>query len=653
MALQELGIATDIVTTAFAILFGAIALALGACRSGSAIAISPARSRASGTTAIAASAPRRSRASERRTPKAKRKLRRRSGRAGAEDAAGQSGRAAERAEKLTRSAPTRALELRIAWPWAVSAGSWTAARAGRDSRRCERSTDARRKSLRYNDVTATCRALPFAGCSGTFQGPATTSSVFAPSRARFDRSKPVARSHTPSSMTAPNNRERILPRLIDDEIKESFINYSMSVIVSRALPDVRDGLKPVHRRVLYAMYDTGLVPGRPYKKSRDGRRRRARQVSPARRQRRCTTRSCAWCRTSRCAIRSSTARGTSARSKAIRAAAYRYTEARLMPIAMEMLADIDKNTVDFVPNFDDHARRADGAARRAFRTSSSTDRRASRSAWRRTFRRTTCARSSTRSSQLIDNPDATFGRHQKVHQGSRLPDGRLHLRPRRHQGLSGDGTRTHRHARARGDRGEGIVEQGADRRHRNSVSGQQREARSRTSPTWFATRSSKASPTCATSPTRRHAHRHRAQARRDSARGAQSALQAHRDAVDVRRHHARAGARRADGQPRAEGDAAQGSARALHRAPPRSHRPPHAVRPRQGARARAHPRRPQDRRRQHRRGHQGHSRGRRTRRRRARSCRSASSSPSGRPRRSSTCGSPSSPASRSRSSRRS
>ncbi|MGH7602809.1 MAG: DNA gyrase subunit A, partial [Gemmatimonadaceae bacterium] len=53
-------------------------------------------------------------------------------------------------------------------------------------------------------------------------------------------------------MTAPNNRERILPRLIHEEIKESFINYSMSVIVSRALPDVRDGLKPVHRRVLYA-----------------------------------------------------------------------------------------------------------------------------------------------------------------------------------------------------------------------------------------------------------------------------------------------------------------------------------------------------------------------------------------------------------------
>ena len=68
-------------------------------------------------------------------------------------------------------------------------------------------------------------------------------------------------------MTAPNTRERILPRLIEDEMQQSFINYSMSVIVSRALPDVRDGLKPVHRRILYAMNELGLTPGRAYKKS--------------------------------------------------------------------------------------------------------------------------------------------------------------------------------------------------------------------------------------------------------------------------------------------------------------------------------------------------------------------------------------------------
>jgi DNA gyrase subunit A len=68
-------------------------------------------------------------------------------------------------------------------------------------------------------------------------------------------------------MTAPNARERIVPRLIEEEMQQSFITYSMSVIVSRALPDVRDGLKPVHRRILYAMNELGLVPGRPFKKS--------------------------------------------------------------------------------------------------------------------------------------------------------------------------------------------------------------------------------------------------------------------------------------------------------------------------------------------------------------------------------------------------
>ena len=153
-------------------------------------------------------------------------------------------------------------------------------------------------------------------------------------------------------MTAPNNRERILPRLIDDEIKESFINYSMSVIVSRALPDVRDGLKPVHRRVLYAMNELGLVPGRPYKKSATvvgdvlGKYHPHGDVS----------------------VYDALVRmvqdfslryplidgqGNFGSVEGDPAAAYRYTEARLTPAAVEMLADIDKNTVDFVPNFDD------------------------------------------------------------------------------------------------------------------------------------------------------------------------------------------------------------------------------------------------------------------------------------------------------------
>ena len=153
-------------------------------------------------------------------------------------------------------------------------------------------------------------------------------------------------------MTAPNNRERILPRLIQDEVKESFINYSMSVIVSRALPDVRDGLKPVHRRVLYAMNELGLVPGRPYKKCAtvvgdvlgkyhphgdqsvyDALVRMVQDFS----------------------LRYPLVdgQGNFGSIDGDPAAAYRYTESRLTRFAVEMLGDIDKSTVDFAPNFDE------------------------------------------------------------------------------------------------------------------------------------------------------------------------------------------------------------------------------------------------------------------------------------------------------------
>jgi DNA gyrase subunit A len=156
-------------------------------------------------------------------------------------------------------------------------------------------------------------------------------------------------------MTAPNSRERILPRLIEEEMQQSFINYSMSVIVSRALPDVRDGLKPVHRRILYAMNELGLVPGRGYKKSAtvvgdvlgkyhphgdgsvyDALVRMVQEFS----------------------LRYPLVdgQGNFGSVDGDPAAAYRYTEARLTRIAMTMLEDIDKNTVDFQANFDDRLR---------------------------------------------------------------------------------------------------------------------------------------------------------------------------------------------------------------------------------------------------------------------------------------------------------
>ncbi len=156
-------------------------------------------------------------------------------------------------------------------------------------------------------------------------------------------------------MTAPNVRERILPRLIEDEMKESFLDYSMSVIVQRALPDVRDGLKPVHRRILYAMHELGLVPGRPFKKSATVVGDVLGKYHPH----------------GDVAVYDSLVRmvqefslryplvdgqGNFGSVDGDAAAAYRYTEARLTRVAMTTLEDIDKDTVDFAPNFDDRLR---------------------------------------------------------------------------------------------------------------------------------------------------------------------------------------------------------------------------------------------------------------------------------------------------------
>ena len=156
-------------------------------------------------------------------------------------------------------------------------------------------------------------------------------------------------------MTAPNSRERILPRLIEEEMQQSFINYSMSVIVSRALPDVRDGLKPVHRRILYAMNELGLVPGRGYKKS-------ATVVGDVLGKYHPHGDSSVYDALVRMVQDFSLryplvdGQGNFGSVDGDPAAAYRYTEARLTRVAMTMLEDIDKNTVDFQANFDDRLR---------------------------------------------------------------------------------------------------------------------------------------------------------------------------------------------------------------------------------------------------------------------------------------------------------
>jgi DNA gyrase subunit A len=143
-----------------------------------------------------------------------------------------------------------------------------------------------------------------------------------------------------------------IPINIEEEMRRSYLDYAMSVIIGRALPDARDGLKPVHRRILYAMHEMGLSPSKPYKKSAtvvgdvlgkyhphgdsavyDAMVRMAQDFS----------------------LRYPLVKGQGnfGSVDGDAAAAYRYTEARLTRIATEMLADIDKETVDFVPNYDE------------------------------------------------------------------------------------------------------------------------------------------------------------------------------------------------------------------------------------------------------------------------------------------------------------
>ncbi len=153
-------------------------------------------------------------------------------------------------------------------------------------------------------------------------------------------------------MAEKNTEEKVVARFLEDEMRESFIDYSMSVIVQRALPDVRDGLKPVHRRILYAMNEAGMAPNRAHKKSATVVGEVLGKYHPH----------------GDMAVYDALVRmvqdfslryplvdgqGNFGSIDGDSAAAYRYTEVRLGPIAVELLADIEKQTVDFTPNFDD------------------------------------------------------------------------------------------------------------------------------------------------------------------------------------------------------------------------------------------------------------------------------------------------------------
>jgi DNA gyrase subunit A len=148
------------------------------------------------------------------------------------------------------------------------------------------------------------------------------------------------------------SEEKIIPINIEEEMKSAYIDYSMSVIVSRALPDVRDGLKPVHRRILFGMYELGVMSNRPFKKS-------ARIVGEVLGKYHPHGDTAVYDSMVRMAQEWSLrytlvdGQGNYGSVDGDSPAAMRYTEARLQKIAEEMLADIDKDTVDYQLNFDD------------------------------------------------------------------------------------------------------------------------------------------------------------------------------------------------------------------------------------------------------------------------------------------------------------
>src|SRR5207249_6186975 len=152
--------------------------------------------------------------------------------------------------------------------------------------------------------------------------------------------------------TGPLGPGRIEPRELEQEMRSSFLDYAMSVIVARALPDVRDGLKPVHRRVLYAMQEAGLQPGRPRLKC-------ARVVGDVMGSYHPHGDAAIYDTLVRMAQPFSLryplvdGQGNFGNLDDDGAAAMRYTECRLTRVATELLRDIDADTVDFEPNYDE------------------------------------------------------------------------------------------------------------------------------------------------------------------------------------------------------------------------------------------------------------------------------------------------------------
>ena len=334
--------------------------------------------------------------------------------------------------------------------------------------------------------------------------------------------------------------ERVEQRPLEEEMRESFIDYSMSVIVQRALPDVRDGLKPVHRRILYAMHEAGLGPTRPYRKS-------ATVVGDVIGKYHPHGDSAVYDSLVRMAQEFSLryplvdGQGNFGSVDGDSAAAYRYTEARLAGFASELLGDIDKDTVDHTPNFDDRLQEptvlpsalpnllVNGSSGIAVGMATNIP--------PHNLREVAAA-----CHRLIEAPDTTLDELMEIVRGSRLPHRGHDLRRRRNPRSLPAGPGPGRDARESGHRGGA----GRPRPHhhpRDPLHGEQ-------DPPHRADRGSRARQ-------EGHGHlrpprrirpgrdpgRHRTETRRGAADRPEPALQGHAASIHLRRHHA--GARQA------------------------------------------------------------------------------------------------------------
>ena len=253
-------------------------------------------------------------------------------------------------------------------------------------------------------------------------------------------------------------------------MRSSYLDYAMSVIVGRALPDVRDGLKPVHRRVLFSMNENGLQPNRPYSKS-------ARIVGDVMGKYHPHGDSAIYDALVRLAQEFSLrymlvdGQGNFGSIDEDPAAAMRYTEARLAPIAREMLRDLDADTVDFQPNYDGQNQEpvvlparfpnllVNGSSGIAVGMATNIPPHNLREMI-------------ARHDRLHRRPEHRHRRPDAAHQGPRLPDRRPDPRPDRHQGRLRDRPRPGPRARQGAHRG-GQAGQGEHRHHRAALHGQE------------------------------------------------------------------------------------------------------------------------------------------------------------------------------------